>query len=191
MLCGISIASTQEFSLGPTLGVNNSWIEDAPGDTKSLIGLNAGLTMVYSTEEHWGVGLDLKFSGEGMKTELRGETANTRLNYVRIPVKIIYFFNEFGNDFRPKIYLGPSLGILTGGETEVFLPVGTAKFDSKDLFEETDLGLTFGTGFNYRIAPGTWLNVDLAYGHGFTDIAKNGEAYNRTLSLNVGVAWGL
>ncbi len=191
LLCGISIANSQEFSLGPTLGVNNSWMDDVPGDTEGLIGLNGGLTLVYSTEEHWGVGLDLKFSGEGMRTKLRGETGNTRLNYVRVPVKIIYFFNEFGNDFRPKIYLGPSLGILVGGETEVILPVGTAKFDSKDLFEDADFGLTFGTGFNYRISPGAWLNVDLAYGHGISDIAKNGEAYNRNLSLNVGVAWGL
>jgi hypothetical protein len=137
------------------------------------------------------VGLDLKYSGEGMKTKLRGETATTRLNYVRIPIKLIYFFNNFGNDFRPKIYVGPSLGILAGGETKLFLPSGTAKVDSKDLYEDVDLGLLFGTGFNYRIASGTWLNVDLAYGHGFTDIAKTGDAYNRNFSLNVGLAWGL
>ncbi|MDO8365777.1 MAG: porin family protein [Saprospiraceae bacterium] len=191
VLCGISIAHTQEFSLGPIIGLNNAWIQDAPGETTGLLGLNAGLTLVYSTEEHWGIGMDLKYSGEGVKTKLRGETANTHLNYVRIPVKFIYFFNKFGNDFRPKIYLGPSLGILAGGKTELFLPVGTQKVDSKDVFEEVDLGLTFGTGFNYRIAPGTWFNMDVAYGHGFTNIAKSGDAYNRKISLNVGVAWGL
>ncbi len=191
VLCGISIANSQEFSLGPTVGINNAWLEDAPGETQGLIGLNAGLTMVYSTEEHWGIGVDLKYSGEGVETKLRGLTAKTHLNYVRVPVKVIYFFNNFGNDFRPKIYLGPTLGILTGGKTERFLEVGTIKFDSKDLYEGVDLGLTFGTGFNYRVAPGTWLNLDLAYGHGFTDIAKSGTAYNRNLSLNVGLAWGL
>lgn len=190
-LFSLSIASAQEFSLGPTIGLNNSWIDEVPGDNEALLGLNAGLTLVYSTEEHWGVGLDLKYSGEGMKTKLRGETATTRLNYVRIPIKLIYFFNNFGNDFRPKIYVGPSLGILAGGETKLFLPSGTAKVDSKDLYEDVDLGLLFGTGFNYRIASGTWLNVDLAYGHGFTDIAKTGDAYNRNFSLNVGLAWGL
>jgi len=191
VLCGVSILHSQEFSLGPTIGLNNAWIEDAPGETTGLLGLNAGLTLVYSAEEHWGIGMDLKYSGEGVTTELRGEKAKTHLNYVRIPFKITYFFNEFGNDFRPKIYLGPSVGILAGGKTETFLPEGTLKSDSKDLYEDVDLGLTFGTGFNYRVAAGTWLNLDLAYGHGFTDIAKTGEAYNRKLSLDIGLAWGL
>ena len=186
-----SITSAQEFSLGPTIGLNNSWIDDVPGDTEGLLGLNAGLTLVYSTEVHWGVGLDLKYYGEGVRTKLRNETANTRLNYFRIPLKLIYFFNEFGNDFRPKLYVGQSLGILTGGETRLFLPSGTAQVDSKDLYEEVDLGLLFGTGFNYRIAPATWLNLDLAYAHGITNIAKSGDAYNRNISLNVGLAWGL
>ncbi|MBC7774806.1 MAG: PorT family protein [Phycisphaerae bacterium] len=192
VFCGIMIAQSQEFSLGPSIGINTAWLQDAPGETNGLIGLNAGLTLVYSTEEHWGIGMDLKYSAEGVETELRGSKAQTHLNYARIPVKFIYFFNDFGNDFRPKIYLGPSLGILTGGKTEQFLEVGTNKVDSKDLYEDIDLGLTFGTGFNYRVAPGTWLNLDLAYGHGFTDIAKFGNnVYNRNLSLNVGLAWGL
>ena len=190
-LCSIAIAHTQEFSLGPTVGINNSWIDNVPGDIHAQIGFNAGLTLVYSTEEHWGVGMDLKYSGEGVQTKLRGITAHSHLNYVRIPVKILYFFNSFGNDFRPKVYLGPSFGLLAGGKTEQFLEVGTVKVDSKDVYEDFDLGLVFGTGFNYRIAPRTWLNVDLAYNHGFTDIAKFGEGYNRNVNMNIGIAWGL
>lgn len=191
VLCCTSLAHTQEFSLGPTVGINNAWIDKVPGDNDGQIGLNAGLTLVYSTEEHWGVGADIKYSGEGVQTKLRGVTAHSHVNYVRIPLKIIYFFNNFGNDFRPKIYLGPSFGLLAGGKTTQFLDAGTIEVDSKDLYEDFDLGLTFGTGFNYRISPGAWLNLDLAYGHGITDIAKFGEGYNRNVSLNVGVAWGL
>lgn len=190
MLCGISIAHTQEFSLGPTLGINHAWISDAPGDTRGLIGLNAGLTMVYSTEEHWGLGLDLKYSGEGMMTEQRGITAKTRLDYVRVPLKVYYFFNNFEDDFRPKIYAGPSLGFLVGGQTEQFSEIGTIELDSKDFYEDFDLGLLLGTGFNYRLAERTWFNFDLAYAHGLTDIAKTGKGYNRNLNLNVGIAWG-
>ncbi len=190
MLCGIS-AYTQEFSLGPTLGINNAWIDEVPGDNHALLGINAGLTIVYSTEEHWGLGVDLKYSGEGVETKYLGITAKSKLNYLRIPVKIIYFFNSFENDFRPKVYLGPSFGILAGGETKQFLEIGTRTVDSKDLYEDSDLGLIFGTGFNYRIAPRTWLNVDVAYNHGFTDIAKSGAGYNRNVNLNLGVAWGL
>jgi hypothetical protein len=191
VLSVLSIAHAQEFSIGPTIGINNAWIDNVPGDNQAQLGLNAGLTMVYSTEEHWGWGLDLKYSGEGVVTILRGETAHTRLNYFRAPLKVIYFFNSFGNDFRLKIYLGPSFGILAGGKTEQFLNDGTVKVNSTEVYEDFDLGLVFGTGFNYRIGTRAWLNVDLAYNHGITDIAKFGEGYNRNVNFNVGVAWGL
>jgi len=30
-----------------------------------------------------------------------------------------------------------------------------------------------GAGFNYRIMPRTWLNVDGTYSKGFTDVTRN------------------
>ncbi len=186
-----TLAHAQEFSLGPVVGVNYASITNAPNDARGLVGLNAGLALVYSTEEHWGIGLDLKYSGEGMVVEQRGITAKTQLNYVRVPLKFIYFFNKFGDDFRPKIYVGPSFGLLAGGKTERFTEIGTFKTNSTDLYEKFDVGALFGTGFNYRIAPGAWLNVDVAYAHGLSDVSKTGKAYNRNLLASIGVAWGL
>ena len=190
VLGGMTLAHSQQFSLGPTVGVNYAWLSDAPDDAKGLAGMNAGITMVYSTEEHGGIGIEIKYSGEGMLIERRGTIAETRLNYVRVPLKFYYFFNDFGDDFRPKIYAGPSFGILAGGKSEQFLEVGTIKVDSKDLYESFDAGVTVGTGFNYRLATRTWLNFDVAYAHGLTDISKAGKAFNRNLNVNLGVAWG-
>lgn len=191
---GISVAHSQEFSLGPIAGANFAWASDLPIDQEGLFGLNAGATLVYSNDVRFGLGLDLRFSGEGFKTELNDVSAKTSLNYIRIPVKLIGFFKRFEDNFRPKLYFGPSMGFLVGGKTEVFTEVGTAEFESKDYYENFDLGLTFGTGFNYRIAPRTWLNFDIAYTHGILDIVKdNGgdEVYNRSALATVGVAWGL
>lgn len=187
----LPLAQAQEFSLGPVIGVNYASLTNAPSDARGLVGLNAGLALVYSTEEHWGIGVDLKYSGEGMVVEQRGITAKTRLDYVRVPLKFYYFFNKFGDDFRPKIYVGPSFGVLVGGKTERFTDVGTIKTNSTDLYEQFDVGALFGTGFNYRIAQGAWLNVDVAYAHGLTNIAPSGKAFNRNLMASIGIAWGL
>ena len=187
----LTVGYSQEFSLGPVVGVNFATLSDAPGQTRALVAPNAGLALVYSTEEHWGIGVDLKYSGEGVVTEQRGLTAKTKLNYVRVPVKFYYFFNKFGDDFRPKIYIGPSFGILAGGKTEQFTEIGTFKTDSKDLYEKFDAGALIGTGFNYRIGTGTWLNFDVAYAHGLLNIAKSGKRYNRNLFASIGLAFGL
>lgn len=191
MLGCISLAHTQKFSFGPSVGANYAWISDAPGDTHVQLGFNAGVTLVYSAEEHWGLGLDLRYSGEGMITKLRGLTAATHLDYLRVPVKVYYFFNTFEDDFRPKIYLGPSAGFLLGGKTEQILESSVVSVDSKDLYEDFDLGVTGGVGFNYRIAPRTWFNFDVTYSHGVTDVVKVGKGLNRNLNLNLGMAFGL
>lgn len=186
-----SLATAQEISLGPVVGINYATLSNAPNNARGIIGANAGLTMVYSTEEHWGIGFDLKYSGEGMIVEQRGLTAKTRLDYVRLPIKFYYFFNKFGDDFRPKIYAGPSFGMLVGGKTEGFTEIGTFKTNSTDYYERFDVGALIGTGFNYRIAPATWLNFDIAYAHGLSNIAKSGTARNRTVLASLGLAWGL
>ena len=35
--------------------------------------------------------------------------------------------------------------------------------DSEDFYEGFDMGINFGTGFNYRLAESTWLNFGVAY----------------------------
>lgn len=191
VLTSLSLAHTQDFSIGPTVGINYAWLADAPGDTEGLIGFNAGVTMVYSDFVHWGLGLDVKYSAEGGVTKQGGEIAQTHLNYVRVPLKIYHFFNELGDYLRPKIYIGPSFGYLIGGKTEQFLGVNTITFNSKDLYEPIDLGVLVGAGFNFSISDRTWFNFDVAYAHGLTNIAKADKVFNRNLNLNLGVAWGL
>ncbi len=187
----LSVAQAQDFSLGPTIGFNYSWLSEIPGDVHALVGINAGLTMVYSSNEHWGLGVDLKYSGEGVVTKLGSVNATTHLEYIRVPVKIIYFFNNFEDRLRPKAYFGPAAGFLAGGKTELFRGTETIKVDSRDLYEDFDLGLILGAGFNYRIATRTWFNFDVAYSHGLSNISKTSDAFNRKLHLNLGVAFGL
>lgn len=191
VLGSVSLAHTQDFSIGPTAGINYAWISNAPSDARGLLGLNVGVTMVYSFNEQWGLGMDLKYSGEGMAIEQGGLVAKTKLDYIRVPLKLYGFFNQLGDDFRPKVYIGPSFGFLIGGETEQFIGQTIRTVASKDWFEPFDLGVIVGTGFNYRLSQSTWLNFDVAYTHGLLDIVTVGEGSNRNMNVNLGIAWGL
>ncbi|HNE30290.1 MAG TPA: porin family protein [Saprospiraceae bacterium] len=181
----------QVNSLGPTAGFNYAWMNNRD-NTSGRPGFNVGLTYTYSIFEKGGLGVDLRYSEEGMRLEQGNKTYTSELNYLRLPFKFHYFFNELEDDFRPKIYAGPSLGFLVGGDTEIASFEGlTTTVDSRDLFEKFDMGLVAGAGFNYRIASSTWLNFDVAYTHGLVDLPKNGSAsYNRNINVNLGVAWG-
>src|SRR5690606_23273505 len=72
-----------------------------------------GVGMIYSQYEHWGWGSDLTVSHEGYSM---GRTVNNVYStmtvnavYLRMTTKAYYFFGSYGDNIRPKIFLGPSV----------------------------------------------------------------------------------
>lgn len=179
----------KNVSLGPVAGFGHSWIKGGEGDNKYKPSGNFGVQIVYSATENFGIGGDLQYSIEGAKRELGGEDFTTRLNYLRIPVKAIYFFGDFGDKVRPKVSLGPSVGFLMGAKQEMD---GGSDIDVKDEFKKMDIGVHANAGLHYNIVTNTWLTFDLNYYNGLMDISEiSGDHKNRNLGLNVGVIFGI
>lgn len=205
LLVGVGAAccanAQQHISLGPTVGFGHSWISTgsavSPGfdDNSFHATYNAGVKMVYSIQTHWGVSADLKYSSEGGTFE---NNANDKMiyraNYIRVPLQGIYFFGKYGDRVRPKVSLGPSFGFLVGGETKYKANDDKiAEGKAKDVFDNFDAGITGAIGANIRVARNTWLNTDVGYYHGLTnmnDVSSN-NMKNRNLALNVGLAFGI
>lgn len=185
LICGSLYLTTEaqsKFSLGPNAGVGHSWVTKTD-NAKFKLAANAGLAMVYSATEHFGIGLDAKYSYEGVKRTVGSQSGSADLNYFRFPLKAIYFFNNYGNAFRPKIFAGPSFGFLSSAkENDV---------DVKSLYNSSDFGIAAGAGFNYRLVKNSWFLADVNYLHGLSNIAKLGKNQNRNIGINVGVNFGL
>lgn len=184
-------AQAQVHSLGPTVGVNFSNIS-AIDNSSAQPGLNVGIVYNYSKHENYGFGLEARYSQEGAKVDYGSVEGYTKLNYLRVPLKFHYFFGEVDNSFRPKIYAGPSLGLLIDGKYKG--TIGDQVVDvalSRDDYNTFDVGLMGGVGFNYRIKEATWLNFDVAYTHGLIDVTKKASTgLNRNVNINLGIAWG-
>jgi outer membrane protein W len=191
----------QRFSIGPTAGFGHSWLsaDEKPAgyDSKFHSAYNVGVKLVYSIENHWGLSADLKYSSEGGQFKQTSDDDNKiiyRASYIRLPLQGIYFFHNYGDKVRPKISFGPSFGFLVGGDSKQEVDGETvSKVDSKDIFKGFDFGLNAAVGTNIRLSPATWLNADITYYHGLTNVAEASSAdwKNRGLGLNVGVLWGI
>lgn len=206
-LAALAIATSahaQEMSLGPTIGYGHTWTSEEDRDADYYSSYNAGLSFVYSTTTHWGWGVDAKYSAEGVRYAYSAfgddYEAKTRLNYVRIPIKVYYFFADYGTPIRPKVSAGPSFGFLTDGKyslrnvDEDFTVSGDI---DRDDFRSVDFGLHGSAGVNFKLGEDIWLNTDLTYYHGMTDINANNETTgdddykNRNLGINVGITFGI
>lgn len=191
-LCAAPGAQAQVNSIGPTAGFNYAWLSEID-EVKGRPSFNVGLIYNYSIFESAGIGIEARYSQEGAQTKIGSRTFTSELNYIRLPLEFHYYFGQLEDDFRPKIFAGPSFAFLIGGKTDVGLGETIAEVDSKDLYESFDFGLQAGAGFNYRLAETTWLNFDVAYTHGFLNVAgdKNpAEPQNRLVNVNLGVAFG-
>ena len=111
---------------------------------------------------------------------------STDLTYLRLPLRGYLFLGKYGDSFRPKFFAGPTIGVLLNAESKY----GDNKTDVKSAFNDFDLGLAIGAGFNARIAEATWFNLDACYTHGLLDVAENTDGSNRNIGVMAGVLFG-
>lgn len=193
LLAFITGANAQNISIGPSVGLQHSWISgDLPDSTMHTFhgGFNIGASFVYSTESHLGLGADLKYSMEGTSIQTESNNVKTvtdwNTSYIRLPFRLIYFFGEYGHAIRPKIFLGPTIGVLLASKSE-----GT---DVKDLTNSFDAGVHGGLGLNIRLIEKLWLNTDVTYYQGLSDVTQSEfddtKNHNGNLSLNAGLLFG-
>lgn len=175
-------------SLGPVAGFGHSWISGG-GENKYKPSGNFGFQAFYSPTEHLGIEGDVLYSIEGGTKTVGNVDYTTRLNYLRIPIKAVYFFNNYGDRFRPKVSLGPSLGLLLGAKNQF----GTVETDAKSDYKTLDFGVLANAGAHFRLVANTWLTLDLNYYHGLSDVSElqSQTNKNRNLFLNAGLAFGI
>lgn len=168
------------FSIGPQGGFGHAFITPYKG-SKFQPSWDAGIAAIYSPGVHWGVELDIRYSAEGCKiVDVENKSTNAMyLRYARIPLKAVYFFNRYEDDFRPKISLGPAIGFLT---EEV----------NSNGAKSVDFGANASLGFHYRIVRAIWFTADVNYYQGLVDVYdKTAEKeMNGNLRLDLGVSFG-
>ncbi len=184
----LSLQAQQTLSFGPIVGANFSKISDID-NSEFNTGVTAGGQLTYSNENNWGLGVGLLYSREGVDITAGSLEGETNLTYLRIPLKGYLFLRENEDRFRPKLFLGPSIGILLDGDSKL----GGNEIDVKDNFNTFDLGIMVGAGFNARLSEsGTWFNFDVGYTHGLLNVAENGaDGANRGITATVGVLFGI
>ncbi len=188
-------SNAQYLSIGPVAGVGMSWVSGLPGNNKGMRSTNFGLGVIYAKNEHWGWGGQLIVSAEGYDLTYGGNEFKAMPLYLRMPLRAYYFFGDFKNTVRPKVYLGPSLAFkmsendnMPARDQDNFINRNSGQFNT------FDLGVNAGAGVNIKMGRALWLNLDLAYTQGVLDAVDDlAGNYNTNMNLgfNAGLLFGL
>lgn len=202
LLTAATQSNAQHISLGPVAGLGHSWTTGTSGHTDFKFAPAAGIGLVYSRNASWGWGGELMISHEGFKAEYpmtNGMMQDVTINpvYLRMPLHLIYFFGEYGDKVRPKIYAGPTLGLrIDEHQSYTYsnpLMSENTTVSNGDYFSRADFGLNAGIGANVKVCRNAWLNLDAGYYHGLVDVipGDGDNNFNRNVRLNVGLMFGL
>lgn len=185
---GKQAISQENVSFGPIVGVNFSRLTNHPIYNDWKVGNSAGIFINYSGESRLGV------NGQLLYSRIGGESGNGaskgHLDYIQVPIMGTYYLNGRGNALRPKLMAGPYVGFLVKAvnENNVSInPEGAAR-----AYKGVDAGAALGAGLNYSLKNKVWLNADLRYNIGLTNVMANAsDVHNRFWGLNVGVSFPL
>lgn len=180
------LAFGQNFSIGPILGLNVSNLSGDIENNSFKMGFAGGAFANYSITTDFGLTGQLLFSQQGAKTEFGGVENKIRLDYLQVPVLGAYYFGK--DKFRPKVLLGPQFGFLLTAKDKD----GNDLDPNGQIFETSDISIVAGAGFNYNLAPKIWLNADVRYNFGTSNISKvsGTELRNQHFAITVGVSIG-
>ena len=180
----------RNLSFGPLLGVNVSNLHGDVSNKKSKIGLVAGGFFNYSIKQTFGVSGQLLYSQLGANFN---NDAKVKLNYLQIPLFATFYFGRGLQPgvIRPKLFVGPYVGFLLAAKDQN----GNDLKDGAggDLYNPLDVGLNLGGGLNYALKNQSWINLDVRYGLGLSDVAKatNVNLRNGTFTALLGISFPL
>jgi len=176
----------QNFSIGPMVGLNVSNLSGDIENTTFKAGFAGGVFANYSITTDFGLTGQVLYSQQGANIELAGVEQKIKLDYLQIPILGAYYFGK--DKFRPKVMLGPQFGFLLSAKDKD----GSDIDPNGAIYETNDLSAVLGAGFNYNIAPKIWLNADVRYNYGISNISKLGgdELRNQHFAVMVGVSIG-
>lgn len=194
---GVGSTQAQYISLGPVGGFSHNQVTNLGGNTRFMPSGYLGVGMIYSKDAHWGWGGQLTASAEGYSIDgMYGNRATVTPLYVRLTPRAYYFFGGVNNVVRPKVYLGPSVGVKVAESTDYsYGLVGDMYMMNRTgSFNTFDVGVNGGAGVNIRLMKATWLNLDAGYTQGLLDVVDDPAGnynMNQNFAINVGLLFGL
>jgi hypothetical protein len=170
----ISLSTNSAFAqlIGAGIKVGASFAnlqdDDYIQDFDSKTGFIGGAFITLALNDIIAVQPEALYVFKGAKFTSLGGTIEGEViyDYLEIPI-LIKAMLPTSSKFKPSVFAGPSLSILTNSKVEVTTPPGYLPRSVRDETSSTDFGLTFGAGVDFMLPQGK-ITLDGRYDLGLT-----------------------
>jgi hypothetical protein len=174
LLAGFSFyASAQvQFALGLKAGPNFSSINtdaSAGENYKSRTGFHGGAFALIKLTKI-GIQPEILFSQQGSDVKINNQNFESNFSYLNVPIMVKLYLAAGLN-----IQAGPQFGFVTSAESPIvdqLSPSGYTTADIKDKAKSSDIGASFGLGWDLPFG----LTIDARYNMGLSKMFENDNA---------------
>lgn len=172
---GLNLANQKYTSSGITIS----------GDSK--VGFQAGVILEAGSQD-FVFQPGLLFSQKGMKMTQNSSTAELTLNYLDVPLNLVYKVNV-GEDTKVLLQAGPVISFGLSGKGTVGSQESDIKFGSGDDADFNTMDFGFGIGGGLQFSS---FMVGLNYNFGISNCANSNDitCKNNVLTFSVGILFG-
>ncbi len=172
--------------IGVTLGINSSTLagEDDGGVGRKIKPI-AGAFLVLPATPTLSLQPEILYSGKGAKATELGITSSINLSYLEIPILGRFDIPATGG-VTPFVYVGPAIAFKLScsfsasvGDREVSEGCDDSNGEGP---KSLDYSAVVGGGLAFDVG-GRAFTIGARYTHGLANIAEDGDAKNRTISV--------
>lgn len=192
MIAVSHVNSQSQLSIGIHAGLNFAGASITPSQTTGTrTGIILGGLVDIGLSKELSVAPGLQYISKGASTNEGGYTSTTSLNYLEIPLMVMYRFEAA--EFKPHFFAGPCFAFNLSANSEQSGGGSSASSDVSSSLGAFDMGILFGTGTEYKLKSGLALYADLGYAFGISNISKESSVTvkNNGLRLTAGIKFSL
>ena len=192
-----SNANNSRFEIGLLGGVNVSTFNlekiENNNDLKMRSGFSGGILLRYVFDENFSVEPAAIYSMMGGKIYSASGDHVYKYNWINIPLIVNMTF-PMHDIIRPRLFMGPELGIILDADEEVTAAGGNSiSIDVKNKIKKPNFCMVFGAGIDYALGTNN-LEIEFRYNVGLNDINDgfmNNKVYTRNFSVMAGYSISL
>jgi hypothetical protein len=190
----LALGANAQISIIPEAGVNLANIRSTVAGEKSTsstkAGFRGGVNLGIGFGDHLSIQPGVFFAQKGGSQETMGVTVQNVINYVEIPVNVVYYFMEDQSGFflNAGAYAAAAVtGYLKVGDEKADLNIGGNETDD---IRRWDIGFQGGAGYQTKMG----LMFRAQYMLGAMNIANHDNsdnaARNGAINLSLGYKFG-
>jgi hypothetical protein len=193
---GAITVSTAQIRIAPEVGatLNKMKMDPDPGTSFKVGGRVGGIVDIPLSKNLY-LQPGIAFAMKGSKSDLLSLEITTNLNYIEVPVNLVYKFGQEGSG-RLFVGLGPNLAYAVSGTQKTSGSIFGISFDGKeDITFGSDSSEVKAFDFGGNLSVGYELPMGLYarayYQMGFAKLTNNGsDTKNMGFGLSIGYFFG-